>query len=76
MPVFCIVDDKYIPLYRILWVSALPHYCGAADCEQEGNYEIRLEDGDSVWASTPEQRDAVLRALEAWANAEPPDDEH
>ena len=26
MSVFCMVDDKHVPLYRILWVSALPHF--------------------------------------------------
>ena len=26
MSVFCTVDDKHIPLYRIMWVSALPHF--------------------------------------------------
>jgi hypothetical protein len=76
--VFCIVDDKYVPLYRILWVSALPHFCGAEDCEREGEYEVRLEDGESVWADR-EERDAVLTALEAWAGDEAPpenDDEY
>ncbi len=65
MSVFCTVDDKHIPLYRIMWVSALPHFCGAADCEREGQYEIRLEQGEAVW-STQEERDGVLAALEAW----------
>ena len=75
MSVFCMVDDKYVPLYRILWVSALPHYCGAPECQHEGDYEIRLEDGESVWAGTPEERDSVLKALETWAGAEPPGEE-
>ncbi len=22
MSIFCIIDDKYVPLYRIMWVSA------------------------------------------------------
>ncbi len=72
MSVYCVVDDKYVPLYRILWISALPHYCGEEDCLREGEYEIRLEDGESVWADRPE-RDAALTALEKWANAEPPE---
>ncbi len=63
---FCVVDDKYIPLYRIVWVSALPHFCGEADCQREGEYEIRLEQGESVWAANTEQRDDVLAALETW----------
>jgi len=65
MSVFCTVDDKHIPLYRIMWVSALPHFCGAADCQREGMYEIRLEQGEVVWANCQE-RDAVMAALEAW----------
>jgi hypothetical protein len=65
MSVFCLIDDKHIPIYRILWVSELPHLCGSEDCEREGEYEIRLEQEESVWASLKE-RDAVLAAIEAW----------
>ena len=65
MSIFCVVDDKHIPLYRILWVAATPHFCGHEDCTQEGNYEIRLEQGESVWAKR-EERDTVLEALEQW----------
>lgn len=65
MSIFCVVDDKHIPLYRVVWVAAVPHFCGAEDCEQEGNYEIRLEGGESVWASR-EERDDMLAALEEW----------
>lgn len=65
MSVFCLVDDKHIPLYRIVWVSELPHFCGSAECEREGEYEVRLEHEESVWASR-EERDAVLAAIEAW----------
>jgi hypothetical protein len=72
--VFCVVDDKHVPLYRIMWISALPHFCGAEDCEREGQYEIRLEQGEAVWAQNREERDALLAALEAWAESEPPDD--
>ena len=71
MSVFCVVDDKFIPLYRVLWVSSLPHFCGDDDCEREGDYEIRLEDGESVWA-TRQELDDMLAALEAWAGDEPP----
>jgi hypothetical protein len=74
MPVFCLVDDKYVPLYRILWVSSLPHFCGNEDCEREGQYEIRLEDGESVWGDR-EERDAALKALESWAGADAPDED-
>jgi hypothetical protein len=74
MAVFCLVDDKYVPLYRILWVSALPHFCGNEDCQREGQYEIRIEDGESVWADRDE-RDAALKALETWAGADGPDEE-
>jgi hypothetical protein len=68
MPVFCVIDDKYVPLYRILWIAALPHFCGADDCQREGQYEVRLEDGESVWADGA-QRDSALKALEAWAES-------
>jgi hypothetical protein len=72
--VFCIVDDKHIPLYRVMWVSNLPHFCGNEDCDVEGRYEIRLEPDDSVFGSR-EERDAVLKAIEMWqAGAEPDDD--
>ena len=65
MSIFCLVDDKHVPLYRVIWVSAIPHYCGSPECEQEGNYEIRLEQGESVWANQRD-RDAMLAALESW----------
>jgi hypothetical protein len=65
MPVFCIVDDKHVPLGRILWVSDLPHFCGDDECQREGQYEIRLEQGETVWATKP-QRDTALAALEQW----------
>ena len=65
MSVFCVVDDKHVPLYRIMWVSALPHFCGEDDCLCEGKYEIRLEQGEAVWANN-EERDATLAALDAW----------
>jgi hypothetical protein len=37
MSIFAIVDDKYVPLYRVIWVAATPHFCGADDCEREGH---------------------------------------
>ncbi|HWA97860.1 MAG TPA: hypothetical protein VG713_05185 [Pirellulales bacterium] len=72
--VFFIVDDKYVPLYRVMWIAATPHYCGEEDCEREGYYEVRLEQGESVWAKADE-RDALITAVEQWANGDPPDDE-
>ena len=75
MSVFCTIDDKFVPLYRIMWISALPHFCGAEDCEREGDYEVRLEHGESVWASQQE-RDQAMAALEAWHGGEDePEDE-
>lgn len=65
MSIFCIVDDKHVPLYRVMWISALPHFCGEDDCEREGEYEVRLEQGEVVWA-TREERDSLLEALENW----------
>jgi len=65
MSIFIVVDDKHVPLYRVMWVSSVPHFCGEDDCEREGQYEIRLEQGESVWASQM-QRDEVLAAMEKW----------
>jgi hypothetical protein len=74
MPVFCQVDDKHIPLYRIVWISDLPHFCGDGDCQREGQYEIRLEQSESVWATLPEH-DAVIEALRGWLQGRQEEDE-
>lgn len=74
MSIFCVIDDKHIPLYRVIWVAAVPHYCGAEDCEREGWYEVRLEQGEAVWASR-EDRDGLLEAMEAWQGGIGPVDE-
>ena len=63
--ILCLVDDKHVPMYRILWVSAVPHFCGAEDCVREGQYEVRLEQDESLWASR-EDRDRLVAALEQW----------
>jgi hypothetical protein len=74
MSIFAIIDDKHVPLYRVMWVSATPHFCGEEDCIREGSYEIRLEQGESVWASVAE-RDVMLERLESWHNGlDMPDD--
>ena len=65
---FCLVDDKHVPLYRIMWVSEIPHFCGEEDCVREGFYEVRLEQDESVWA-TRQERDATLAAIETWYNS-------
>ncbi len=75
MSIFGLVDDKHVPLYRIMWISATPHFCGSEDCTREGFYEVRLEQGESVWA-TGDERDSLLAALEAWQGGlGPADDE-
>lgn len=75
MSIFCLVDDKQVPLYRIMWVAATPHFCGEEDCVREGYYEVRLEQGESVWANQAE-RDSVLQNLEKWQGGEGiPEDE-
>lgn len=71
--VFCILDDKHVPVYRILWISELPHFCGNDDCMYEGRYEIRLEMDDPVFVNR-EERDKALAALEAWAGGGEADD--
>ena len=65
--IFCLIDDKHVPLYRILWIADVPHFCGNEDCQCEGDYEVRLEGDESVWANR-EERDAALQALEHWSN--------
>ena len=74
MATLCLIDDKHVPLYRILWVSAVPHFCGSEECQREGQYEVRLEQGDALWADRA-QRDAVLEALKAWGEPEHTDDD-
>ena len=72
--ILCRIDDKHVPLYRILWVSELPHFCGEDDCLAEGKYEVRLEQDESLWAAR-EERDKVVVALEAWQGGLNTDDE-
>ena len=75
MSILCLIDDKYVPLYRVLWVAKTPHYCGHDDCEREGQHEVRLEGDESVWA-TAQERDELLSALERWQGGlAPPADE-
>ena len=69
MSILCLVDDKQVPLYRVMWVAATPHFCGEEDCVREGYYEIRLEQGERVWANQKE-RDDMLYKLEAWQGGE------
>lgn len=61
------VDDKHIPLYRVVWISDVPHFCGEEDCMHEGDYEIRLDVEDSIWTNGPD-RDTVLEALNRWCS--------
>ncbi len=74
MSILCRIDDKMIPLYRVMWVAATPHFCGEEDCQREGFYEIRLEQGESVWANT-EERDTMQQHLEQWQGGLGPVDE-
>lgn len=63
--IFCLVDDKHVPMYRIIWISDVPHFCGQDDCQCEGDYEVRLDQDESLWANR-QQRDQVLKAMESW----------
>ena len=63
--VFCRIDDKQVPIYRVMWIAEVPHFCGEEDCLREGQYEVRLEQDESVWA-TREERDSALAAVESW----------
>ena len=73
MSIFCEVDDKLIPLYRVMWIASVPHFCGEEDCQREGFYEIRLEQGEAVW-SNRQDRDAMMASLEAWQGGTDPTD--
>ncbi len=73
MTSFCTIDDKHVPLYRILWVAAVPHFCGSESCQHEGQYEIRLEQEETLWA-TQEERDTALAAIETWQSGCEPDE--
>lgn len=74
MSILCRIDDKMIPLYRVMWIASTPHFCGEEDCQREGFYEIRLEQGESVWANT-EERDTMQQHLEQWQGGLGPVDE-
>ncbi|MBN2023802.1 MAG: hypothetical protein JW809_13530 [Pirellulales bacterium] len=75
MSIFCTIDDKHVPLYRILWIAAIPHFCGSPDCQHEGDYEVRLEGGESVWGAQAE-RDAAIEAIELWQGELDPDEDN
>ena len=74
MSILCRLDDKLVPLYRVMWVAATPHFCGEEDCVREGCYEVRLEQGETVWASAQEQID-LRGQLEHWQGGLGPTDE-
>jgi hypothetical protein len=78
MSIFCIIDDKHIPLYRVMWIAATPHFCGDEECLREGFYEVRLEQEESVWANADE-RDRMLAQIEQWQGdiepEEPPEED-
>jgi hypothetical protein len=67
--IFVLIDDKHVPLYRIMWIADVPHFCGHEDCAYEGDYEVRLEQDESVFASR-EERDNTLKTLEEWYNGQ------
>ena len=74
MSILCRIDDKFIPLYRVMWISATPHFCGEEDCTREGCYEIRLEQGESIWANDGD-RDKMQEQLELWQGGLGPTDD-
>jgi len=59
------IGDKHVPLYRIVWISDVPHFCGEDDCLHEGDYEIRLDVDDSIWTNSA-GRDQAVRAMQQW----------
>ena len=75
MSAFCVIDDKYVPLSRILWIAATPHFCGDEACQREGQYEVRLECDETLWA-THAERDSALTAIQGWLDGDPSDSEN
>lgn len=73
MSIFNLIDDKHIPLYRVVWVADTPHFCGAEDCTREGYYEVRLEQGESVWANRNE-RDELITSIDGWQSGQDSDE--
>jgi len=67
--IFCRVDDKQIPLYRVIWISATPHFCGEPDCQCEGLHEVALEGGETVWAKSAET-DLLMEMIEQWQSCD------
>ena len=61
------IDDKYVPVFRIVWISDVPHFCGEDDCMHEGDYEVRLDVDDSIW-TTAADRDLAVEALRQWCS--------
>lgn len=62
-----LIDDKHVPLFRIVWVSDVPHFCGEDDCMHEGDYEVRLDVDDSIWINSDE-RDKTILAIKKWCS--------
>ncbi len=67
---FCKIDDKHVPVYRIVWISDIPHFCGDDECTVEGRYEVRLEQGESVFANRDE-RDTAISVVDRWQKGDP-----
>jgi hypothetical protein len=63
--IFCRIDDKLIPLYRVLWIAATPHFCGEPDCQCEGLYEVALDGNEAVWAQH-EEKEHLIEMIEEW----------
>ncbi len=70
----CLIDDKHIPVYRIVWISDVPHFCGEDECLVEGRYEVRLEQGEAVFGNR-EERDQALEMLDRWQSGVDDDDQ-
>lgn len=67
------IDDKHVPLYRIVWIADLPHFCGVDDCPHEGYYEVRVEGDDSLFI-TQTERDEAVAGMTAWCGDGPEDE--
>ena len=74
MSIFCVVDDKHIPLYRVMWIAATPHFCGAERLRSRGLLRSAPRTG-RVGVGQYRGRDGILAALESWQGGTGPTDD-
>ena len=41
--IFFKVDDKFVPIFRLMWIADVPHFCGEEDCVAEFHWVLQNE---------------------------------